>query len=178
MGLILSAFRRKTPVKVLIAGLDSAGKTTILQRLKHGPKVSVSTMPTLGFNAEVIEAHGMVFSVWDVGGQDQLRPFWRHYFTGTQALVYVVDSNDDERIEKSALELHTMMQDREMRFACLLVLANKSDLPYALSTHEITGRMRLSELAGFRWQVIRTCAKTGEGLREGLQWIAANVKPL
>jgi len=178
MGAALSRLGRKPPAKVLIAGLDSAGKTTILQRLKYGDKVSVSTMPTLSFNAETFRAHNVQLSVWDVGGQDQLRLFWRHHYTGTQAIVYVVDSNDEERVEKSALELHAMVQDRELRNAVLLVLANKSDLPHALSLAEVKRRLRLAELTAVKWEAMRTCARTGDGLREATKWLAANIKPL
>ncbi|KAJ1637895.1 ADP-ribosylation factor 6 [Pavlovales sp. CCMP2436] len=181
MGGIASVFRRRVPIKVLFAGLDSAGKTTIMHKLKLGVEkadVMVSTMPTLSFNAEVVDYKRARLGLWDVGGQDNLRVFWRHHYTGTQAVVYVVDSNDVERISKSAEELHAMMADRELRFACLLVLANKSDLPYALNDKEVARRMRLSELQGVDWKVMRTCARTGTGLGPALEWIHEHAKPL
>ena len=68
-----------------------------------------------------------------MGGQDSIRPLWRHYYTGTQGLIYVVDSNDRERIKKAAEELHSVVCNCEMRYACLLLFANKTDLPHALS---------------------------------------------
>lgn len=181
MGGVMGMFRRRVPVKVLFAGLDSAGKTTILHKLKLGPTKAdamVTTMPTLSFNAEVLDYKRMHFGLWDVGGQDNLRPFWRHHYTGTQAVIYIVDSNDEERISKSAEELHAMMADRELRFACLLVLANKSDLPYAVSAADIKRRMHLDELRHVNWHLIRTCARTGQGLEDALEWLHSNVKPL
>jgi small GTP-binding protein len=67
--------------------------------------------------------------VWDVGGQDKIRPLWRHYYTGTQGLVFVVDSQDRERIDEAKQELHRILSDREMKDCLLLVFANKQDLP-------------------------------------------------
>lgn len=69
------------------------------------------------------------FNVWDVGGQDKIRPLWRHYYTGTQGLVFVVDSQDRERIDEAKQELHRILTDREMKDCLLLVFANKQDLP-------------------------------------------------
>lgn len=64
----------------------------------------------------------------DVGGQDKIRPLWRHYYTGTQGLVFVVDSQDRDRIDEARQELHRIIGDREMRECLLLVFANKQDL--------------------------------------------------
>lgn len=182
MGAALRRPRKKsTSVKVLIAGLDSAGKTTILHRLKLGPAdvhTPISTMPTLSFNSELVDFEGMQFSLWDVGGQDSLRTFWRHHFTGTQAVVYVVDSNDTDRIQQSGNELREMMASPELRFACLLVLANKSDLPYAARLADIRRRMRLEELKGVNWHLEQTSARKGDGLLDAMQWLRRNVKPL
>ncbi|KAG8459343.1 hypothetical protein KFE25_012979 [Diacronema lutheri] len=181
MGGIASIFRRRVPIKVLFAGLDSAGKTTILHKLKIGVEkadVMVTTMPTLSFNAEVVDYKSARFGMWDVGGQDNLRVFWRHHYTGTQVVIYVVDSNDGERLAKSAEELHAMMANRELRHACLLVLANKCDLPYAVSVKELTRRMRLDALRDVDWKVLRTCARTGQGLAEALEWVHSHAKPL
>lgn len=65
--------------------------------------------------------------VWDVGGQDKIRPLWRHYYQGTNGLIYVVDSNDRDRIEDAREELTKMLNEDEMRDAVLLVFANKQD---------------------------------------------------
>lgn len=67
--------------------------------------------------------------VWDVGGQDKIRNLWRHYYTGTQGLIFVVDSQDRDRIDEAKQELHRIISDREMKDCLLLVFANKQDLP-------------------------------------------------
>jgi ADP-ribosylation factor protein 6 len=65
----------------------------------------------------------------DVGGQDKIRPLWRHYYAGTQALIFVVDSSDRDRIEEARQEMMRIINDREMKDAILLVFANKNDIP-------------------------------------------------
>jgi len=87
----------KKELRALMLGLDAAGKTTILYKLKLGEVVS--SVPTIGFNVETVEFEKVKFTVWDVGGQDKIRQLWKHYYQNTQALIYVVDSSDKERIE-------------------------------------------------------------------------------
>merc|ERR1712122_145319 len=113
--------------RILMVGLDAAGKTTVLYKLKLGEVVT--TIPTVGFNVETVEYKNLSFTVWDIGGQDKIRKLWRHYFQGTNAIIYVIDSNDRERIDVAGEELSSMLREEELREAVLLVLANKQDLP-------------------------------------------------
>merc|ERR1712115_514757 len=113
----------KKEMRILMVGLDAAGKTTILYKLKLGEVVT--TIPTIGFNVETVEYKNLSFTVWDVGGQDKIRPLWRHYYQGTNGLIYVVDSNDRDRSEDAREELTKMLNEDEMRDAVLLVFANK-----------------------------------------------------
>eukprot|EP01120_Amphizonella_sp_Union-15-10_P014928 TRINITY_DN746_c0_g1_i5.p1 TRINITY_DN746_c0_g1~~TRINITY_DN746_c0_g1_i5.p1 ORF type:complete len:119 (-),score=29.58 TRINITY_DN746_c0_g1_i5:232-588(-) len=111
-----------------MVGLDAAGKTTILYKLKQGE--IVTTIPTIGFNVERVQYKNINFIVWDLGGQDKMRSLWRHYYgQSTQGVIYVVDSNDRKRIEEAALELQKILREDELRDAVVLVLANKQDLP-------------------------------------------------
>ena len=110
-------------MRILMVGLDAAGKTTILYKLKLGEVVN--TIPTIGFNVETVEYKNIVFNVWDVGGQDKLRALWRHYYLGTEGLIYVVDSSDRDRIEEAREQLHKMLGEDELKDAVLLVFANK-----------------------------------------------------
>lgn len=84
---------------------------------------------SLGFNVETVEYKNISFTVWDVGGQDKIRPLWRHYFQNTQGVIFVVDSNDRERVSEAREELQRMLNEDELRDALLLVFANKQDLP-------------------------------------------------
>jgi len=161
-------------MRLLMLGLDAAGKTTILYKLKLNQ--SVTTIPTVGFNVETVTYKNVKFNVWDVGGQDKIRPLWRHYYTGTQGLVFVVDSQDRERIDEAKQELHRILSDREMKECLLLVFANKQDLPGAMSPAEVTEKLGLHRMRDRSWYVHPSCATTGEGLFEGLQWLSQNVK--
>merc|ERR1711943_136761 len=110
----------KKDCRILMFGLDAAGKTTILYKLKLGEVVC--TIPTIGFNVETVQYKNVNFTVWDVGGQDKIRPLWRHYYTGCDGIIFVVDSNDRDRITEARDELHSVLSSDELRDACLVVL--------------------------------------------------------
>nr|XP_020466769.1 ADP-ribosylation factor 4 [Monopterus albus] len=169
---ILSRFFSKTPVRILMVGLDAAGKTTLLYKLKLSEVVT--TIPTIGFNVETVEYKNISFTVWDVGGQTIIRPLWRHYYTNTQGLIFVIDSNDPERIKEAADELHRMLEEDELRGVAVLVLANKQDLPRAMSVSDITEALGLSRVS-HPWFIQASCAISGTGLVEGLDWLSNQI---
>jgi len=177
MGLTISGlFQRmlgKKQMRILMVGLDAAGKTTILYKLKLGEVVT--TIPTIGFNVETVEYKNISFTVWDVGGQDKIRPLWKHYFQNTQGLIFVVDSNDSERVAEANDELQKMLQEDELRDAVLLVFANKQDLPNAMSVSQLTDKLGLNSLRGRKWYIQAACAADGTGLYEGLDWLSAEL---
>merc|ERR1712098_439242 len=141
----------------LMVGLDAAGKTTILYKLKLGEVVT--TIPTIGFNVETVEYKNISFTVWDVGGQDKIRPLWRHYFKNTQGLIFVVDSNDRERIGEARDELMRMLAEDEL-----------------MNAAEITDKLGLHSLRNRNWYIQATCATSGDGLYEGLDWLSNQLK--
>merc|ERR1712099_59260 len=136
-------------MRILMVGLDAAGKTTILYKLKLGE--IVTTIPTIGFNVETVEYRNISFTVWDVGGQDKIRPLWRHYYQGTQGLIFVVDSNDRDRIEDAREELTKILGEEEMHSAVLLVFANKQDLPNSMAAAEVTEKLGLHSMRNRQW---------------------------
>merc|ERR1719476_705205 len=131
----------KQDMRILMVGLDAAGKTTILYKLKLGEVVI--TIPTIGFNVETVEYRSLSFTVWDVGGQDKIRPLWRYYYQGTNGLIFVVDSNDRDRAEDAREELSKILNEDEMRDAALLVFAKKQDLPNAMPAAEVSEKLDL-----------------------------------
>ncbi|XP_067412840.1 ADP-ribosylation factor 6-like isoform X1 [Emydura macquarii macquarii] len=149
MGKMLSKIFGNKEMRILMLGLDAAGKTTILYKLKLGQ--SVTTIPTVGFNVETVTYKNVKFNVWDVGGQDKIRPLWRHYYTGTQGLIFVVDCADRDRIDEGRQELHRIINDREMRDAIILIFANKQDLPDAMKPHEIQEKLGLTRIRDRNW---------------------------
>ncbi|KAB8072990.1 ADP-ribosylation factor family-domain-containing protein [Aspergillus leporis] len=162
-------------MRILMLGLDAAGKTTILYKLKLTNQ-EVTTIPTVGFNVESVTYKNVKFNVWDVGGQDKIRPLWRHYYSGTQGLIFVVDSSDTARLEEARSELHKIINDREMKDALLLVFANKQDVQGHLSPEDITNALQLNKLKDKLWYVAPSVATEGTGIFEGLAWLSNNVK--
>ncbi|KAL0454613.1 UNVERIFIED_CONTAM: ADP-ribosylation factor 2 [Sesamum latifolium] len=186
---LFSRLFAKKEMRILMVGLDAAGKTTILYKLKLGE--IVTTIPTIGFNVETVEYKNISFTVWDVGGQDKGTPFCTSgkgcissyiYLTTVEALlpeheglIFVVDSNDRDRVVEARDELHRMLNEDELRDAVLLVFANKQDLPNAMNAAEITDKLGLHSLRQRHWYIQSTCATSGEGLYEGLDWLSNNI---
>eukprot|EP00303_Exanthemachrysis_gayraliae_P007015 CAMPEP_0206012870 /NCGR_PEP_ID=MMETSP1464-20131121/15541_1 /ASSEMBLY_ACC=CAM_ASM_001124 /TAXON_ID=119497 /ORGANISM="Exanthemachrysis gayraliae, Strain RCC1523" /LENGTH=205 /DNA_ID=CAMNT_0053386569 /DNA_START=9 /DNA_END=627 /DNA_ORIENTATION=- len=161
-------------IRVLILGLDNAGKTTILYKLHLGEVVT--TVPTIGFNVETVQYKNLRFQVWDLGGQTSIRPYWRCYYQNTNAIIYVVDSADGERMGISRQELVTMLEEEELKDAALVVFANKQDLPTALKVEDIAEQLGLSGLKNRQWAIFKTSAITGDGLYDGLDWLVNTLR--
>ncbi|XP_071967528.1 uncharacterized protein [Engystomops pustulosus] len=181
MGLLLSTLHQTLmkftgyEARILMLGLDAAGKTTILYKLKLNE--TVTTIPTIGFNVETVEPmRNVTFTVWDVGGQDKIRVLWKHYFMNTDGLVFVVDSADPERFEEARAELIAILENDEMRGVPFVVMANKQDLPGARKPGELSELLRLRKMKGHQWHVQGCCATTGDGLVEGLERLTDLVK--
>ena len=92
-------------------------------------------------------------NVWDIGGQKAIRPYWANYYEGTDGLVYVVDSSDDERLGESTEELEQLMQEAELAGVPVLVFANKQDLDLALEADEVMGKLKLAEITDRTWNI-------------------------
>ncbi|KAL0640412.1 Arf GTPase arl1 [Maublancomyces gigas] len=164
MGAFQSMFSRlwsKKEVRILILGLDNAGKTTLLYRLKIGEVVT--TVPTIGFNLESVTYKNLDFNVWDLGGQTSIRPYWRCYYANTAAVVFVVDATDHTRLETAADELAAMLDEDELQSASLLVFANKQDQPGVLGAAEISEVLKLPSLKERNWSIFPCSAVTGDG---------------
>ena len=164
-----------TQARILMLGLDAAGKTTILYKFKLNE--TVQSIPTIGFNVETVApVKNVSFTVWDVGGQDKIRPLWRHYFNGTDGLIFIIDSADKERFPEAKSELFNILDDSEMNGIPVVVFANKQDLPGAQSPANLIRDLGLETLKGHDWYIQATSATTGDGLYEGVDALAKMVK--
>ncbi|XP_046856487.1 ADP-ribosylation factor 3-like [Xenia sp. Carnegie-2017] len=161
-------------VRILMVGLDNAGKTTILYQLKFGQVIS--SVPTIGFNVETVKYKNISFTVWDIGGQDKIRNLWRVYFPGSLGIIFVIDSSDKERLDQAKTELQRLLNEDQLENVHLLIFANKQDVENAMSLTEIREKLNLSALARRSWFVQGTCATKGEGLTEGLDWLANQIE--
>uniref|UniRef100_A0A4W3IDJ8 ADP-ribosylation factor-like protein 1 n=1 Tax=Callorhinchus milii TaxID=7868 RepID=A0A4W3IDJ8_CALMI len=166
---IFNALTGKREMRILILGLDGAGKTTILYKLQVGEVVT--TIPTIGFNVETIQYKRLKFQVWDLGGQTSIRPYWRCYYSNTDAVIYVVDSCDKDRMGISKSELVAMLEEEELKKAILVVFANKQDMDQAMTPSEVANALGLSALKDRKWQIFKTSAVKGTGLEEAMEWL-------
>jgi small GTP-binding protein len=170
MGIFYSLFNHFQNKRMLLLGLDAAGKTTILYKLKVGEVVT--TIPTIGFNVEEVKYKSLKMVVWDIGGQDKIRVLWRHYYEGSDALIFVLDSADGDRLDEARNELGHLLSEDQLRDIPVLVLANKADLRGALPVAEIVKTLGLDKQTKHQWYVQSCCATTGDGLYDGLEWLS------
>lgn len=181
MGLLTilrKAKARERDVRILVLGLDNAGKTTVVRRLRGADTSSVA--PTLGFDITTMAHAGCNLNFWDVGGQQTIRAYWRNYFERTDAVVWVVDSADRARLRACRLELEALMKEEKLAGATLLVLANKQDLPGALDCDAIADALGLhSEIGKNRHWRVAACAATtedqSESLRTSIDWLVEDI---
>eukprot|EP00700_Malawimonas_jakobiformis_P002584 EC724500.1.p1 GENE.EC724500.1~~EC724500.1.p1 ORF type:complete len:180 (+),score=40.56 EC724500.1:28-567(+) len=171
--LIRSLMKKTTEVRILMLGLDNAGKTTILRKLANEEISHI--MPTQGFNVKQIVREKFELKVWDIGGQKTIRPYWRNYFERTDALVYVIDSADRRRLAETAAELQSLLDEDRLAGVPLLVFANKKDLLTAQSPGEIADALNLAGIRDRKWQIVACSAKTGEDLDKGMDWLMKNL---
>jgi ADP-ribosylation factor-like protein 4 len=164
--------RSKEDFHLVMIGLDGAGKTTVLYRMKVDQYLT--TVPTIGFNCERVKgtigrSTGLTFLVWDVGGQEKIRPLWRSYTRSTDGIIFVLDSRDYTTLDEARMELHRTLNYQDNINIPLLILANKQDLPTALREEDVIRALALRKLRTSLWCVELTCGITGEGLETGIE---------
>lgn len=172
MGILLSkllAYLYDKERKVIIVGLDNAGKTTILYQFLMNEVVHTS--PTIGSNVEEIVCKNVRFFMWDIGGQESLRSSWQTYYANTHFVLLVIDSTDRERLAMSHQELNLMLDHDDLKKSNILVLANKQDVRGCMTAAEISKTLKLHDIKDHNWHIQSCCALTGEGLNAGLQWM-------
>eukprot|EP00056_Hartaetosiga_gracilis_P002309 m.52555 g.52555 ORF g.52555 m.52555 type:complete len:232 (+) comp11001_c2_seq1:180-875(+) len=175
-----TSFWRNSNVKIVMTGLDAAGKTTVLYKMKLGEVVT--TIPTIGFNVESVKANGTEFVMWDVGGRSGIRGLEKYYMADMDAQVFVVDCNDKDRLDevKDLLERTISMVgeiEKEKPLCPIAILANKQDLPQSIGPEELAERLNLPSMMGKHrmWSVFPCVGTSGEGLKMMLNWISSTV---
>eukprot|EP01116_Phalansterium_solitarium_P022555 TRINITY_DN748_c0_g1_i3.p1 TRINITY_DN748_c0_g1~~TRINITY_DN748_c0_g1_i3.p1 ORF type:complete len:179 (+),score=30.60 TRINITY_DN748_c0_g1_i3:1100-1636(+) len=174
MGDLISVLQRYWPAtkrrRVVLAGLNAAGKTTWLLRIRTGGVVCAPA--TIGYNIETITHRNVEFTILDLGGQDKIRFLWRQHYANVDGIIFMVDVHDRERLDEAYGALTTMLADELLNGAPLLVFANKQDLPDAMSDSELSARLGLRGLTSRPWHVQACTVTTGNGMNEGLDWLA------
>lgn len=168
--------QKEKEVRILILGLDNAGKTTVVKKLCGEPIDAIE--PTLGFQIQSLKYASYNLNLWDVGGQKSIRAYWRNYFEQTDGLVWVVDSADVYRLTLCRHELAAILNQERLAGASLLILANKQDVDGALPPEKIAEILQLGEDARYanrHWKILPCSAVTGQGLVDGMDWIVHDI---
>ncbi|KAL0259365.1 hypothetical protein SLS55_005101 [Diplodia seriata] len=185
LSILRKARLKDKEMRVLMLGLDNAGKTTIVKKIMNEDVNSVS--PTLGFIIKTIEYEGRrgraehhVSPIGDVGGQKTLRTYWKNYFEKTDTLIWVVDATDRERTDDCRRELDGLLLE-EARLPnslspALLVFKNKSDVPGAMGDDEIRQGLQLDSITTHKWTIMACSGMTGQNLEEGLRWVIQDAR--
>ncbi|KAG6551219.1 hypothetical protein Mapa_007145 [Marchantia paleacea] len=174
LSIIRKVKRKEKEMRILMVGLDNAGKTTIVKRINGEDTSGIS--PTLGFNIKTMQFKSYRVNIWDVGGQKTLRSYWRNYYEQTDGMVWVVDSSDIRRLQDCRDELHGLLQEEKLMGASLLIFANKQDLKGSLNPEDIAKVLDLGVMDKSRhWQIVGCSAVTGEGLLDGFDWLVSDI---
>ncbi|KAJ5645153.1 ADP-ribosylation factor [Penicillium longicatenatum] len=163
----------KKTTNIIIVGLHDAGKTTILHKLKLSEIVTSVLAP--GLNVEIVDYKSIHFTSWATSGPDNNRPLWRIFYQDTKAIIFVVDSDNHDRINEVRVELQRLLNEDALRDALLLIMANKQDLGTAMNAAEVTDKLGLHSLR-HNWYIQSTCATSGDGIYEGLEWLANSLR--
>ncbi|KAL5115690.1 ADP-ribosylation factor-like protein 2 [Pleosporales sp. CAS-2024a] len=174
LSILRKARLKDKEMRILMLGLDNAGKTTIVKKMMGEDVNSVS--PTLGFIIKTIEHDGYKLNIWDVGGQKTLRTYWKNYFEKTDTLIWVVDATDRHRIDDCRAELAGLLQEERLAGASVLVLKNKSDVAGALSEDEVREGLRLEAIKTHGHHILACSGVTGMNLDAGLDWVVQDAK--
>lgn len=133
-------------------------------------------MPTQGFNIKSLVHEGFKLNVWDIGGQEVIRQYWKNYYDHTNGLVFVIDSADRNRLEEAGRELQSLLEEDKLAGIPSLVFANKQDLLQALPADDISDALNLHLIHDRPWCIMASSAQTGEGLQEGMEWLVQTIQ--
>ncbi|KAI9268084.1 ADP-ribosylation factor family-domain-containing protein [Phascolomyces articulosus] len=169
---------RKEEYYVLIIGLDNAGKTTLLERIKSiflgvAGLTPEKIAPTVGLNIGRVDINSSRINFWDLGGQRDLQSIWERYYTECHGIVFVVDSTDSKRLEECKDTFEKMITNEEVEGVPILMLANKQDIDGALRVEEIKEVFnKIAVKLGARdSRVLPVSALKGEGVRDAVDWL-------
>lgn len=163
------------PLSILILGVGSAGKTTVLYNLIGQPKEN--TVPTHGFISEEAVIFDRRVEFWDLGGQDRVRPLWKHYFSSINGIIFVIDSMDESLYSVVIDELTELASNESIKKVPMVIFANKQDLEGCRDKEYIREKIGVDKLLkNNKFEIFETSGKTGVNVKNGMKWLLDNIK--
>uniref|UniRef100_A0A8U7NA22 ARF like GTPase 8B n=117 Tax=Telluraves TaxID=3073808 RepID=A0A8U7NA22_CORMO len=165
----------KEEMELTLVGLQYSGKTTFVNVIASG-QFSEDMIPTVGFNMRKVTKGNVTIKIWDIGGQPRFRSMWERYCRGVNAIVYMVDAADRDKIEASRNELHNLLDKPQLQGIPVLVLGNKRDLPNALDEKQLIEKMNLAAIQDREICCYSISCKEKDNIDITLQWLIQHSK--
>ncbi|CAJ0602531.1 unnamed protein product [Cylicocyclus nassatus] len=165
----------KEEMELTLVGLQNSGKTTFVNVIASG-QFTEDMIPTVGFNMRKITKGNVTIKLWDIGGQPRFRSMWERYCRGVNAIVFMVDAADEDKLEASRNELMQLLDKAQLDAIPVLVLGNKKDLPGALDERQLIERMNLSAIQNREICCYSISCKEKENIDITLQWLIQHSK--
>ncbi|KAG0197257.1 ADP-ribosylation factor-like protein 8B [Mortierella sp. GBA30] len=165
----------KTEMELTLVGLQNSGKTTLVNVIASG-QFQEDMIPTVGFNMRKVTKGNVTMKLWDIGGQPRFRSMWERYCRGVNAIVFVLDAADHDKLDAARTELRNLLDKPQLANIPVLVLGNKNDLPGALTVDEIIEVMGLKKIASREVSCYSISAKNQVNIDVTLQWLTKRGK--
>ncbi|KAF9433687.1 ADP-ribosylation factor-like protein 8B [Entomortierella beljakovae] len=165
----------KTEMELTLVGLQNSGKTTLVNVIASG-QFSEDMIPTVGFNMRKVTKGNVTMKLWDIGGQPRFRSMWERYCRGVNAIVFVIDAADHDKLDAARTELRNLLDKPQLANIPVLVLGNKNDLPGALDVDQIIDSMNLKQIANREVSCYSISAKNQVNIDITLQWLTKKGK--
>merc|ERR1712065_83622 len=162
-------------MELTLVGLQNSGKTTLVNVFSGGI-YDENMIPTVGFNMRKVSKGNVTIKLWDIGGQPRFRSMWERYCRGVNAIIYVVDSADHEKLEQSKKELHDLLDKPAVAGIPLLVLGNKNDLSESLTVDEVISKLELKSIGGREVCCYSISAKNQVNIDVTIDWLIKHSK--
>lgn len=162
---------------LLLLGLDNAGKTTLLHRLRSGELKHFPPTDRPYQTEKFSPSPGLSFQAWDLGGHEAVRHLWEDYVCECSAVLFLVDATDANRLEEASFELDALIGEGIVEDVPIAILFNKCDLPEALPSKELCQKLSYDEIVKVQGQdkvsVFRISVLRGEGYHQAFRWVAS-----
>ncbi|KAL4491996.1 hypothetical protein ABPG72_008417 [Tetrahymena utriculariae] len=168
-------------LKIMLVGLDNAGKTTFIKWLRSNlngnPGQNLNTVPTVGYNMEKFVKNNFQYQIYDMSGQSKYREMWNNYCKEIVGIIFVIDSTDYLRFQVVANEVELLLEQEDIknRPVPILFLANKSDMQGAIAIESMKEKLKLSVITDRQWEIFQTNSLKGANIENGFQWLTVSI---